>query len=433
MKKRNSISHDDLCDRAYNEAVKILRLCSHSCGIKASAKIHGYPQIWARDSMITLLGASLVNDDKICNSLKASFDILMKKQSPLGLIPNNVDVKSLKPNFQAYADAGLWFVIGNAFFFKQSGDKKFLKHNYSAIQKTLKWYEYQDVDQTDLINMAEATDWEDLFAVRGKGLYVNVLHYLALLNASFIASQLGNKEHEHTYKKKAKIVKSRLNEYFWYNGDTHTECYIRFITSHAKINFGTEYFNRKNLGDLVKKCILPCKTILQKDSYYLSYLTFRDFGEWFDSFGNSLAILSGVADKKQAESLLKFIKKYGLIKPYPIKAIYPPISSGEKDWRHYYPTGNLNFPHQYHNGGVWPFLGGFYVAALVKMKKYSEAHKALYSLALLNKKGKESSWEFNEWFHGKTSKPMGKNEQAWSAGMYIYAYEAVRQKKTPFF
>ncbi len=27
------------------------------------------------------------------------------------------------------------------------------------------------------------------------------------------------------------------------------------------------------------------------------------------------------------------------------------------DWRNYY--GSLNTPHQYHNGGVWPFLGWF--------------------------------------------------------------------------
>ena len=78
-------------------------------------------------------------------------------------------------------------------------------------------------------------------------------------------------------------------------------------------------------------------------------------------------------------------------------------------------------------------MGGFYVAALVKMKEYKEAQKVLESLALLNKKGKDSEWEFNEWFHGKSGKPMGMGEQAWSAGMYIFAYEAFHNKKVPFF
>ncbi|MBU4348406.1 glycogen debranching protein [Patescibacteria group bacterium] len=424
MKK--SIINDNLCDKAYKEALKTLRHCIHPVGIKASAGVRGYPQVWARDSMITLLGAVLIKDDKVIHSLKSVFKILIKKQSQLGCIPNNVDVKTLRANFQAYADGGLWFVIGSAFFFKQTGDSAFLKSSYLSIQKTLTWYEHQDVDQTGLITIAEASDWEDLFATRGKGLYVNILYYIALCNAVDIAKHLRDKKHADIYAKKAKKIYSCINKYFWYKGDDD-------ISSHLKFSFGTEFFNKKDLDSLKRKNILPSKRILKKSLYYLPYLSFREFGEWFDSFGNLLAILSGIADKKRSEILLEFIKKFKLTKPYPIKAIYPPIFPGEKDWRNYYKFANLNLPNQYHNGGIWPFLGGFYVAALVKMKKYSEAREALESLALLNKQGKKSSWEFNEWAHGETAKPMGMAEQAWSAGMYIYAYEAVKQKKTLFF
>ncbi|MBU89998.1 hypothetical protein CMO94_00535 [Candidatus Woesearchaeota archaeon] len=268
---------------------------------------------------------------------------------------------------------------------------------------------------------------------QGKGLYVNILYYLALKNAGFIAEQLGDKTQLGICKKKARQTHSIINKYFWYNGDTHTKCYVNFITSHAKIYFGTENYKKNDLSNLVKKCILPCKTILQNDSYYLPYITFRDFGERFDSFGNLLAILSGIADEKHSRLLLDFIKRNNLANPFPIKAIYPTIAHGGKDWREYYHHSNRNLPHQYHNGGIWPFLGGFYVAALVKMKEYTEAKKVLTSLALLNKKGKESSWEFNEWFHGQTAKPIGQVKQAWSAGMYVYAYETVRQKKALFF
>ncbi len=406
---------DKLIDKAYEEAIKALHSCAHSVGIKASAKAGGYPHIWARDAMITLLGASLVKDAKIINSLKASFNILKKNQTPLGCIPNNVHIQTLKPNFQAYADTGVWFVAGAAFFFKQTGDKAFLKRIYPAIEKIMTWYEYQDVDQTGLITMAEAADWEDLFAVRGKGLYVNILHYLALREAGFLAKKLGKAGESGKFLKKARKKRIDINKRFWYKGGNNA-------FSHMNSSFGTEALD------------LPfSKKILKKEAYYLPYSTFRDFGEWFDSFGNLLAILSGVADKKQSEVILSFIKKYKLAKPYPIKAIYPPITPGEKDWRDYYKSSNLNLPHQYHNGGIWPFLGGFYVAVLVKMKKYNEAREALLLLARANKDGKESPWEFNEWLHAKTGKPAGMSKQAWSAGMYIYAYESVRRKKTPFF
>jgi glycogen debranching enzyme len=344
----------------------------------------------------------------------------------LGCIPNNVDSRTLQTNFQAYADSGLWFVIGNAALFKTTKNISFLKKNYPAIKKTLLWYHYQDVDQTGLISIQEGTDWEDLFAIRGKGLYVNVLYYLALREAARMAGYLKDNRNESFYRKMAKDLRYRINKKFWYEGNQN-------ILYCLKMGFGSEGVNKENFDRLGRKHIFPKKTILKKDCYYLPYLTFRDIGEWFDSFGNLLAIISGVADRKKAKIILKFIEKHKLAKPYPIRAIYPPILPDKKDWRYYYKFGNLNLPHQYHNGGIWPFLGGFYITALIKMKEYEKAKKALLSLTLLNKKGRYLSFEFNEWFHGKNLKPMGMAKQAWSAGMYIYSCEAINKKRVLFF
>jgi glycogen debranching enzyme len=103
------------------------------------------------------------------------------------------------------------------------------------------------------------------------------------------------------------------------------------------------------------------------------------------------------------------------------------IRPGDPDWRDYYNT--LNAPHNYHNGGVWPFLGGFYVAALVKAGRGDAAATALLRLTRLNRLG-----EFNEWHHGETGEPMGVQDQAWSAGMYLFAAECVSrgQVELPF-
>ena len=49
--------------------------------------------------------------------------------------------------------------------------------------------------------------------------------------------------------------------------------------------------------------------------------------------------------------------------PRPIKACYPPIDPGDRAWREYVRSRNLNLPFRYHKGGSGPFLGGFYVAA----------------------------------------------------------------------
>ncbi len=164
----NTREEETLCRQAYHQALRVLGTCARPRGMTASARPHGYPQVWARDSMITLMGAVLADDREINLSLKACFKLLAEHQTPLGLIPTNVHIKRLKPNFQAYADGGLWLIIGSANFFQQTGDEKFLKQIYPTVRKALTWYEHQDVDRTGLITMAEGADWEDLFAVRGK-------------------------------------------------------------------------------------------------------------------------------------------------------------------------------------------------------------------------------------------------------------------------
>jgi hypothetical protein len=62
-----------------------------------------------------------------------------------------------------------------------------------------------------------------------------------------------------------------------------------------------------------------------------------------------------------------------------------------------------------------------------------EARNLLHDLAQANKQGVRDEWEFNEWLHGETGHPMGYPLQAWSAGMYIYAYHAVKTGETPLF
>ena len=132
-----------------------------------------------------------------------------------------------------------------------------------------------------------------------------------------------------------------------------------------------------------------------------------------------MALLAGVATGPRADRIFEMIGRYDVAE-FPMRALFPPVKEGDPDWRDYY--GLLNVPHHYHNGGVWPFIGGFYVAALVRSGLLAKANDVLGRLAELNRSG-----EFNEWHHGATGEPMGVRDQAWSSGMYIYAYECVRR------
>jgi glycogen debranching enzyme len=101
------------------------------------------------------------------------------------------------------------------------------------------------------------------------------------------------------------------------------------------------------------------------------------------------------------------------------------VQPGDREWREYFRVRNLNQPHHYHNGGIWGFIGGFYVAALVQAGRMDEAAYHLDRLARMNKLGVRAEWEFNEWYHGVSGRPMGFAGQSWSAAMYLYAQDAV--------
>jgi sucrose-6-phosphatase len=101
--------------------------------------------------------------------------------------------------------------------------------------------------------------------------------------------------------------------------------------------------------------------------------------------------------------------------------LYPVVQAGDPDWRAYYTVNLLNLPHHYHNGGIWPFIGGLWVRFVHRLGMHDIACHELVKLARVNELGREHAWEFNEWVHGTTGRPMGKAYQAWSAAAFLRA------------
>src|SRR6478672_5899122 len=54
-----------LVEAACQAAAGVLRRCSHPAGLHASEGQHGHRQVWARDSMITMLGACALDDAQV--------------------------------------------------------------------------------------------------------------------------------------------------------------------------------------------------------------------------------------------------------------------------------------------------------------------------------------------------------------------------------
>lgn len=383
----------NIIDEAYREAINVLERCAKPTGFYASGLPGGYEATWARDSMIASLGASLA-DKKFKTVFAKSLALLSRHQTELGLIPNaigsyNIERKS-DITFNSI-DSNLWYIIGHHVYRQAYADNSLFKKYRKNIDKALLWLKYQDPNADFLIVQQPTGDWQDAFPHKyGRVLSTQALYYLAL-NLS-------------GQKKQAERLKKIING--------ETKKYLSFYDS--------------------------------KLGYYLPWIwkthnKFKEEGKWFDSFGNLLAIVSGLASLKIAKSILTFIEKEKICRPYPCKAIYPPIKKGSRDWQDYFEDCEARKPYHYLNGGIWPFIGGFYVAALVKVGEYSKAKKALEKLAEANKLAKpdlknfteKANWGFYEWLEGKTGKITGGSNpyQAWSAGTYVWACECVKNKK----
>lgn len=408
-------------DIAYDKALEVLAACVTPLGFKASALAGGYPQVWARDAAITALGALVSGEQALIEGVRASLETIGSTQTELGMIHLNLDTRTNEVTTEnaGAVDANLWFILGHYAYYQTTRDADFLRASWGKLERALTWLRYQDMNACGLLEVPEAADWADLYSVRYNVLYDNVLYYGALRAMAQLAAE--QQQEDTRYELLAGDVDEKLNLLLWLDRPWDGRA------------FGEQLERLKALR-LEWFLLYQNTATLTEKPYYLPWVGFREFGDVFDGFGNTLAILLGVADDTRADCILEYIHAAGADAPYPLKAFYPPIYPGDRDWREYYRSRNLNLPDQYHNGGIWPFLGGFYVAALVKAGQLERAGEQLELLASSNKLSKKQQpWEFNEWLHGRSGRPMGHPLQAWSAGMFVFAARCLEQGRVTFF
>jgi hypothetical protein len=347
----------------------------------------GYPEPYTRDLMIALPGFLLTGEVACQEAMRATLVSLAANQSPLGHIPSLAH----DPEDRGASDTTPLFLHGLGIFRAALGEPHFLAQ---AAEKALTWMQYQSPDDLVMVAQLPTSDWRDEHWVMGYGLYVNALTY----------------------------------------------SYLRQYGKHAEAQTLRKLMNRLEINAFTKSPHVHEGLAVPHQPYYAlcSYKLYHN--DRFDLLGNSLAILSGIAPAAQSERLIDWIeaecealrKKGDLAVDLP-PCLFPYILPEHPDWRERYSL--FNQPGEYHNGGIWPFICGYYIAACVAAGRHELAQTRLDALALLVKPWheNETDWGFNEQIKAQTGKPIGRDWQTWSAAMFLYAAKCVESRSTPWF
>ncbi|MGB2986864.1 MAG: glycoside hydrolase 100 family protein [Phycisphaerae bacterium] len=347
----------------------------------------GYPEPYTRDWMISALGVLVSEDDGLLKTLRDVLEALANNQTRHGHMPSLAH----DPDDVGASDTTPLFLIVAALFRRACREPSFL---HDAVDAALTWMRYQSPDDLIMVGQQPTSDWRDEQWVLGYGLYVNTLVYAYLRLYGFEDDALALKKAMHRFD-------------------------VRADRRHRHVHEGLA---------------------IRHKPYYAMWSYKVHNSERFDLLGNSLAVLFGLASPRRATNLMSWIeaecealRRDGRLALPPPPCLFPYVQPVDPDWRPRYEQ--FNRPGQYHNGGIWPFVCGFYIAALVAAGRPKVAQIRLNDLTQLVRPARNHkvSHGFNEWFDATTGQPCGQDWQTWSAAMYLYAAACVERGTTPFF
>ena len=416
-----------LLEDGYEAAVDAVRRNITPAGFSACSltdnSVYGtdvnYRSVWARDGAKTICWTLDLEDEDIDACQRATLNTLLEHMSENGQIPCNVTIDGGVPEFTgvggiASIDAGLWVVIALTAYCDARKDWSLAEKHRDRLKQVMAWLGAQDSNGDGLLEIPEAGDWTDLFARNYHVLYDEVLWFRALGCYADVLEQFGDEDGAAKFKARGQKVGRLILRNFW-PSTTRPEPLTTSDNAHAVPlpSFAESQFA---LGDA---------------RYLVAEVSPFAFSWRCDVYANLLAYIVGLVDKDRALMTFRFLWGTGVSDPWPVQNLYPVVQSGDREWKDYFTVNLLNLPHHYHNGGIWPFVGGLWVRYLQKLGMKDLAKRELVKLAECCKLGVGREWEFNEWHHGQTGRPMGKAYQAWSAASFVKACHSLNVDPDP--
>ncbi|WP_162126724.1 glycoside hydrolase 100 family protein [Flavobacterium phycosphaerae] len=379
---------------AYDKSIELLRKVATPQGFLASAEnTSNYKRVWARDGVICGLAALASGDEELINAFKETLETLAKNQHPVGTIPSNVLINEVGTEVSygglaGRVDAVTWFIIGVCQYAFYKCDVSFVSSHNSQIEKCLALLDSWEFNNKHLVYVPLSGNWADEYITDGYVLYDQLLRIWALKCYNY-------------------FVKS----------DVITEKIIQ-ITKQIEINFmphteGEKYHERA-YNEVDFQDFMPCS------------FSPSGYKTQFDAFANSLVALlnigSTVFQKKIINHSVSLAKetRLGLL-----PAFWPPILETDEHWnllKNNCKYEFRNYPYEFHNGGSWPMVNGFFGLALLAK---AEEKKAALILENINEANAKLEFSFYENFNSKTNEPNGVSNCAWSAAAAVLLHQSL--------
>lgn len=345
-------------------AIHQLRQCVTEAGVLASPDdAHNYRRVWARDGIISALGALAGDVDDACDWLHATLTTLAQHQGPVGQIPSNValgdddDVQVSYGGNAVRIDATLWFMVGVGVWHRLQDDVD--EQLISAAVRGRAFIRCWEGNERRLLYIPRAGNWADEYPVLGYTLYDNSLRVWAESEVDGLVANADDDKRVFDYA----IVQALVDEH----------------------------------GPL-------------------AYVGPGERCRRFCGFGAALAALLDVGQRK--DLFLDVIEQH--VRHNLVPAFWPPIDRGEPDYtvlEHLAAYGMRNTPGRYHNGGLWPVVSGFAAAAARRHGRDELADHLAQGVDSHNAAG-----DFPEFVDVNDRSAGGTLHMAWSAAASLWAH-----------
>jgi glycogen debranching enzyme len=364
---------------AYDKAKTCLRYLKaeyDGLGEGICAGLPRFPNYWARDTGWTLRGYLSIGDYRFA---AATIDNFLQHQAKAttraatkGELPMIISGRAfLHTTTYGSADSNFLFPWAIKEYVLATGDVGYLRKRWKSMVYLINYGFLKDVDGDGLIEhgftgIAEKlpiqdSTWMDHIDRRKSANDIQALFYESLSIGSELAVIAGDRENERRWSGSAEELRKTIDREYW----------------NATAGFYYDTIRKDGSKDA---SIRPNALVL---------------------------LLAGAAkDRNRADSVLSRIEEQDMTTAWGVRTL------SSKDSK-YQPT-------LYHDGAVWPLVTGWAAASEIKFGRREQALRYLESMAerILHENGM-----FAETYRGDRPEPFNSCIlQAWSVGMYTYAF-----------